>query len=273
MSKPQSDAARWGERVARARELAERHPAAADVLLFYAEIAQFQKSLLNDHPTAARPGVSAEDVPLLDALHLDRVAAGLPALVALVQRVGTPALQQAAAELTDRGAAYPRHVLRAFRSPDSEQLIPPAHLFFAQVLLQPHTERLALSRRRNVSHDAPSTCPLCGSTPLAGVLREDGQAARRYLLCSLCLTEWSYRRILCPTCGEERFDALPVYTAEQFAHVRVEACDSCRAYIKTVDLSRDGTAVPIVDELAAAALDLWAVERGYRKLRRNLLGL
>jgi FdhE protein len=279
MPKPQSDAARWDERVARARLLAERYPAAADALLFYAEVAELQKLLLSEIPDALREQARAPDAPMLDALDLDRVAAGCPALCDLVRRVGPPALREAAQELAGRGPSGARRLLEEYRSAAGHGTaeVSPTNAFFAQALLQPFAERLALARWREPAHDAPfdapSSCPLCAAAPQAGVLREDGQGARRSLLCSLCLTEWGYRRILCPSCGEERFDALPVYTADAFEHVRVEACESCRAYIKTVDLSKDGRAVPVVDELAAVALDLWAEGRGYRKVWPNLLGL
>ena len=59
----------------------------------------------------------------------------------------------------------------------------------------------------------------------------------------------------------------------QYDHVRVEACDSCKHYIKGIDLTRLGLAVPLVDEVAAAPLDLWARERGYTKIELNLVGL
>jgi FdhE protein len=68
-------------------------------------------------------------------------------------------------------------------------------------------------------------------------------------------------------------DKLPVYTAEELPHVRVEACDTCHSYIKTIDLTKDGHAVPVVDELAAIPLSLWAVEKGYVKVSPNLLGV
>jgi FdhE protein len=41
--------------------------------------------------------------------------------------------------------------------------------------------------------------------------------------------------MLCPACGEENAEKLVIYTADQFQHVRIEACDSCRHYIKTID--------------------------------------
>jgi FdhE protein len=113
----------------------------------------------------------------------------------------------------------------------------------------------------------------CHEPPVLGVLREEGHGARRTLLCGRCLTEREYLRVVCPACGEQQFDALPVYTADQFAHVRIDACDSCRRYLKTIDLSKDGLAEPIVDDLASVAMDLWAREQGYVRTRPNLLRL
>ena len=114
-------------------------------------------------------------------------------------------------------------------------------------------------------------CPVCASLPVAAALREEGHGGRRSLVCSLCFAEWDYRRIQCPACKENRFDALPVYTADAPANARIDACDTCRTYIKTIDLTRDGRAVPAVDDLATLTLDLWARDRGYQRLYRNLL--
>ena len=91
-------------------------------------------------------------------------------------------------------------------------------------------------------------------------------------MCALCLHEWECLRLVCPACGEQEFDKLPVYTAEQFAHVRIDACDRCQHYIKTIDLTKDGLAVPCVDDIASVSLDLWARERGYTRMKGNVLG-
>ncbi len=116
-------------------------------------------------------------------------------------------------------------------------------------------------------------CPRCGELPVCAALRPEGEGGKRWLICSLCFTGWEFNRIRCPYCGEEDQGRLPVYTAEQFPYIRVEACDVCRRYLKAIDLTRNGLAVPEVDEIAAAALDLWAVEQGYEKIRENVLGL
>ncbi len=135
-----------------------------------------------------------------------------------------------------------------------------------------HDVVLGFSRASGASGSSrTSTCPICGGLPVAAVLREAGHGARRTLLCGFCLSEWAFPRVVCPACGEDRFERLSIYTAEEFAHVRLDACDTCRTYLKTIDLTKHGLAVPIVDELASVPLDLWARERGYTKLRPNLL--
>jgi FdhE protein len=172
----------------------------------------------------------------------------LPALLSLVKRVGPGPLVRMAEEDIEEGG------------------------FFQRCLLQPYYEyRAGLSDvdRNVVQRD----CPFCGEKPQVGVLRGEGDGAKRSLICSLCLTEWDFRRLLCPGCGEEGPDRLPVYTAEEFSYVRIEACDTCHMYIKAVDLSRNGLAVPVVDELATVSLNLWAEEHGYTKVQLNLLGM
>ena len=108
---------------------------------------------------------------------------------------------------------------------------------------------------------------------MAGVLRGEGDGAKRWLLCSLCSTEWQFRRVLCPGCGEENKDKLPIYTAAEFPAARVDACDNCQTYIKSIDLTKDGRAIPAVDEIATVALNIWAEEHDYAKLETNLLGM
>jgi FdhE protein len=55
--------------------------------------------------------------------------------------------------------------------------------------------------------------------------------------------------------------------------VRVEACDTCKTYIKAVDLTKYGLAEPVVDEIVTVPLNIWAEEHGYVKLAPNLLGM
>jgi FdhE protein len=105
------------------------------------------------------------------------------------------------------------------------------------------------------------------------ITEANSESGNRQLICATCLTNWSFRRVVCAYCGEERPFKLGYFHTKEYDHVRVEACDACRHYIKGVDLTRFGLAVPLVDEVASAALDVWAQEHGYTKIELNLVGL
>ena len=66
---------------------------------------------------------------------------------------------------------------------------------------------------------------------------------------------------------------LEYFKSDEYDHVRIEACESCKQYIKGIDLTRLGLSVPLVDDIASAALELWAIEKGYAKIELNLIGL
>jgi FdhE protein len=256
-----SSAARWDARIARARALAAEHAPAREALGFYAALAEYQKTLADPAPSAGPP---------VDAI-LDAIADFLRWL----ERAAPPRLSESAAALGDLDRAAWRAALdRVLESPEDGRDPDPAVAFVLEALIQPFAEQLAEPRRGEPPPDvSPARCRACGELPLVGVLREEGHGARRTLACARCLSEWDYLRVVCPWCGERAFAALPVFTAEQFDHVRIEACDRCRRYLKTIDLTKNGLAVPPVDDIATVALDLWAREQGYVRVRANLLGL
>jgi FdhE protein len=247
------NASAWDRRIARAEKLAASHPAAADLLRFYAEITRVQKHVFDALATVQRSD-----------LNTDLLTPHFEPLLSLVRRIGPPPLAQAGGELAGSDGLLQDLLI--------DPNLPETHLFFGRALLQPYMECLA-NRSDLPVGDSSSTCPFCGEKPQVGVLREEGEGAKRSLICSLCSTEWEFRRMVCPGCGEESVDKLAVYTATGFEYVRVEACDSCQTYIKSVDLTKNGLAVPVVDELATTPLNIWAEENGYTKLQMNLLGV
>jgi len=151
-------------------------------------------------------------------------------------------------------------------APDAAPLTE-AEALIAWGFLQSYAEylpyRTAGWRGGGPRHPAPLSPRL--RPPHVGVLRPLGDGAKRSLICLLCATEWEYRRIVCPACGEESVDKLPVYVAEELTPAHVEVCDTCRYYIKTIDLTKNGRAVLVVDELAAIPLSLWAAENSTRR--------
>jgi FdhE protein len=247
-------------RISRATDLAQTYPSAASILSFYRELAHFQKSVSSDVQSNA----------ITDARALTR---HFPALLNLMDRIGTQPIAEFGREHLQDPATQEELLLAYWeRGPVNGLIGTEAFRFFARVLLQPYAEYLA--SRGDIALDrAEPTCPFCSAHPVAAVLRGEGDGGKRWLLCSLCATEWQYRRVICPACGEENKEKLPIYVAAEFDYVRVDACESCHTYIKSIDLTKNGHAVPIVDELATVALNIWAEEHGYWKLEPNLLGM
>ena len=250
----------WDLRIERAGELAQKNSAVSELLGFYQRLARFQKSVYQ-----AVASSSDHDAAVL--------LPHFPGLLALIQEAGSPALKESARALEQASPQERLELLTAFWQHEVDlRLLPAEYGFFAHALLQPYAEYLA-ERTTSESTASPPLCPFCGSRPQLAVLRPEGDGAKRFLLCSLCGTEWFFRRLLCPNCAEENKERLPVFTAAEFDYVRVDACDSCHTYIKSIDLTKNGKAVPVVDELATLSLNMWAQENNYQKLQPNLFGV
>jgi FdhE protein len=267
---------KWDQRMRRADDLALAHPFAAEVLKFYKHLAGFQKKLYSyvegaeGNGSGKRPSrLSRED------LNLELLLPKFPEFLANVETVAPPPVAQFARDLKTQGPGRWRDCLTSYWGTAQDFQLNPGHeeVLLAWLFLQPYAEYLADHSERAFANKALAICPFCLGKPVVGVLRPEGDGGKRSLICSMCATEWPYGRIVCTACGEETVEKLAVYTASQFDYMRVEACDTCHYYIKTVDLTKNGLAVPVVDELATIPLDLWAQEHQYVKLQANLIGV
>jgi len=272
------NAAKWDARIERACELAATYPFASEGLRFYERLTRFHKSAYSQIEDACGPVKRARQPAALrqefDAFLL--LPQFGPFLSVIAEIAPAPLARFASEFRTRKSSDWQQTLVRFWEDGSGAQTNSDSEPFegmLSWLFLQPYAQYLADHTDSNPPIGTPSTCPLCGGKPAVGALRPEGDGAKRSLICALCGTEWDYRRIVCPACGEEEVNKLAIYTAKQFKHVRVEACDTCRGYLKTVDLTKDGHAVPVVDELATVPLDLWAAEHSYQKLRTNLLGL
>ena len=280
----------WERRIERAEQLAQSVAHARQILAFYAEVLKWQRETFTHLASASSPqpltGSFEVDHPLL----LDHFAS----LLALAKRQGSAALAAQAEELAADRDDW-KDLVAAYWHGD----LAPEESFFARVCLQPYLELLANTNTppfdSNLTAFAAAQigglvqaqphrlCPFCGRKPqlallsnetdLPGMVAGSAEGGRRFLMCGDCLTLWPYQRIACVNCQEADPYKLPYYSAEDIPHMRVECCDSCRHYLKSIDLTKDGRPVPPVDELAALPLDLWAHEQGYLKIQPNLAGI
>jgi FdhE protein len=258
----------WDALIQRAEHLASKADATKELLTFYAELLRAQKGIydfLRGREGWLPSGVLEQDLPV--------VRATMPELLRAVELSGPMLLiEEAHALLRASEEEVDRMLLDQWRSPSDSQ-------FFAKAFLQPYARWLAESGGRPFDRDlerVENRCPFCGGRPQVSLLRSrepSAESGGRDLLCSTCLTVWPFRRVVCAGCGEERPAMLAYFNTPEYDHVRIEACDTCKHYLKGVDLTRLGLAVPLVDEIAAAPLDLWAHEHGYTKIELNLVGL
>jgi FdhE protein len=256
----------WERRIDRAALLAERGAAIRPLMLAYTHVLGLQRDCHATLPSSADR--------LSGRLERDLAALrrSVPPMLAAIADAGPPPLvDEARRLLASRDADIDALLMAAWRTAAGQD-------FFAKMILQPYAQYLTEADMRPADRGLPagdSACPFCGGVPQLSILHSsgNGDGGGRQLLCATCLTRWPFRRIRCAFCGEEDERRLGYFHSEIFEHLRVDGCDTCRRYLKTVDLTRLGLAVPIVDEVAGASLDLWAVGQGYQKIELNLMGL
>jgi len=251
----------WDRRVARAHELAAATEDARPLLTIYARLLELQRDAAEAFRRVSLSGGIEQDVHVLRAA-AGAMLAGAAAVCPLTVVTEVTRLRES------RDSEFSSALADAWRT---------ARGFAERFVLQPYAEQLAEQRMAPAvrrEQKGTSSCPFCGGAPQLSILHADGAAdgGGRSLQCAMCATIWPFRRVLCANCGEENEHRLGYYVADGLEHMRVDSCESCRHYLKAVDLTRLGTAVPVVDEIAGAALDVWAVQHGYCKIELSLVG-
>ena len=258
----------WNKQIERADHLAAESSGSKELLTFYAQLLRAQAEFY-DSLRSRKDWLPSGDLET----DVGVIRSSMTALLESVARHGPTSLaSEAQALLAAEPNLIAEQLLEYWRSPSDTQ-------FFAKALLQPYALWLAETRITPAGRELAGgerRCPFCGGLPQLSFLQSKestAESGNRDLLCSTCLTSWEFRRVVCANCGEERPAKLGYFHSPEFDHVRIEACDSCQHYIKGIDLTRLGLAVPLVDEIYAAPLDLWAREHGYTKIELNLVGI
>lgn len=232
------------ERAARAGELAQKFAAAAEPLRFAEKLFRAQAAAVRRmSPDFAKAIAAAR--PVIDCI-----------------------ASQGPAPLAAQARAFDQDRLRAYWGGLSE------FDYLARAAMQPYARFL---RERGIEPGRPEgPCAYCGGAPWISARRGGGpnsDGAARSLICALCALEWQVPRIRCPACGEEDPVKLPNYGAPEHPAARIEACETCKVYVKSIDLTLDARPVPEVDELVSISMDLWAGEQGFERMEPGLAGV
>jgi len=110
-------------------------------------------------------------------------------------------------------------------------------------------------------------CPICGSLPYLSLLKEE--VGKRYLLCSFCGYPWRIDRLICPFCNNKEQESLHYLYAEGEEAYRIDLCEKCDQYIKTIDLRKVAESDPCLEDLATVHLDMLVSKKGYKKPTPN----
>jgi formate dehydrogenase accessory protein FdhE len=257
----------WDKQIERAEQLSPQSSGSQALTKFYARLLEAQREICEtlDRSDCVPNGEFDSDFTML--------APTLPLLLNAVQKYGPPLLAAEAKQHLESNQEVLVELLKEYWTNQSDLQ------FFGKACLQPYLRLLAEKGVRPTGREIPITptrCQFCGGKPQASFFQNDEMSedsGNRFLLCGSCLTSWKFRRVVCANCGEEHPSKLGYFHSSEFDHIRVEACDSCMHYLKGIDLTVLGYAAPLVDEVYAAPLDLWARDHGYRKIELNLVGL
>jgi FdhE protein len=107
-------------------------------------------------------------------------------------------------------------------------------------------------------------CPICGSEPFMAKMKEEGA---RFLVCSSCGYEWRFSRLKCPFCENADHEKLRYFYTEKEGKVyRIDVCEKCKRYIKTVDTNElDADVIPLIEDAGSLYLDVLAQQEGYSR--------
>ena len=283
----------FADRATRFEQLARDH-AMADFLMLMSRIAQAQHAIVGRRQPPALPAAALEHsreygMPPASALSHERAASwqqDLADLLVECEALGVTARQLEASRVLDGAAceALADRILAGTTLDADAAAVP-----FVGAALQVYFARLAASIEVGTvaDFDVATVCPVCGTRPVASVVRIGGDRNNlRYLVCALCSSEWNVARIKCSACEQDKGvhylsltaagDAGPQSEPARnesgvAAARRAEACDECKSYLKIFYQEKDPYVDATADDLASLALDMLVDEQGFGRSGPNLL--
>ncbi|WP_196222194.1 formate dehydrogenase accessory protein FdhE [Burkholderia ubonensis] len=271
----------FSARAARLRQLADLNPISGYLRLM-AVVADAQHAVLQDF-AAQMPSQDAiaraqqHSMPLVPALGGERDPQWRAVLYELLDRVeGAGLVNPPLAKLLDRlrlmapaDLDAQADAILALRFAEVDPATAPFLMAALQVVW---TDLASRTRPADVPFlDQPGLCPVCGTHPVASVVRVGGQyEGYRFLQCGLCTTEWHMVRTKCTHCDSTKGIAYHGIEGGSEA-VKAESCDECKTYRKIGYQNKDYDFEPLADDLASLTLDLLMNEAGYQRSSPNPL--
>jgi FdhE protein len=220
-------------------------------------------------------------IPLLRSSHAIDLDPAEPIVVSLVESLASKPLPEKLAvecrvldtQLRSELNAPHRAVAWLLKSEDYKPAHPGLFRYLGWTALARYLRPLmdAFGCWRDEERWLCSYCPTCGSAPAMAQLTGTDPGRLRLLSCGCCGTRWRYRRTGCPFCERGDDHRLAALAVEGEGCLRIDYCDSCRAYLKTYD--GQGSETLLLADWTSLHLDIIARDRGLKRLAASLYEL
>lgn len=265
----------FGTRARRLETLAGSNPFAA-FLRFMAVVAHGQDAVLAQLPpmrSPAGPAGNGPARPLLDRRSILAEEDWPVALQSLAGRLAAAsmpgkaetALRSLMARPGDEMTALASRALdRRFAEEEAAEA-----LFLVAALQTVWTRKAGIVPVNAIAPREAPVCPVCGAIPVASLVPGAGhRQGLRFLVCSLCASQWRHVRIKCTVCGGTKGIAYHGI-AGQDGPAKAETCPECRAYTKIIYAEKDAESEPVADDLGSLSLDVLMNDGGWRRAYPN----
>ena len=113
-------------------------------------------------------------------------------------------------------------------------------------------------------------CPVCKAQPTVSWIGDNG---RRRVSCSYCGTTGYVDRTGCPVCQTVDSAKQNILVFEREEGFKINTCDLCRSYVKTIDAEIILRLTPDIADLVSLPLDIVVQEKGYARRSPNPVGM
>ncbi len=234
-------------------------PHLTDTLRFYEKAVKFLETM-RESPVKAGPHQNAYAPELIG-----KIFERFSSFIELPEGSLTPLKQ--AMELGEIDfARLPLGEVPAFSLPYAED-----DLFMLLFLLsKPYFIALRESRSLDDRTWEEGRCPVCRAQPTVSWIGDNG---RREVSCSYCGTTGYVARTGCPVCQAVDASKQNILEFEREEGFKINTCDLCRSYLKTVDAGMILRLTPELADLVSLPLDIVVQEKGYARRSPNPVGM
>ena len=267
----------------RIEEVLEKDNGMKDLLELYKNILEFQKTSIKRVKFSIPTIGQRQTYPIkkiIEEISEEELSNLFNDFLRFASLFGTEEIKKIAVGAVESKLFTPSLIKDLFVNMKEEDIpgVPPAFVHMAIFSTAPALSiniKEQFSSAGDIKEDL-TCCPLCGRKAQVCFLKKS-EEGKRYLVCSFCYTEWPIKRDLCPNCETAEFEEHFYFFPENEKHVKVDICENCNHYIKTVDeriLDEMGeTCCPLVDEIATPHIDIKLSEKGYIKVQKNIFSI